>query len=299
VPPASWRAWRACVFPCSWAWPCAEAQAGSNWTRTGTLLGRAAFLGALLQLGILGNRAIGFWVRVWMEGRHVHADTPSMTAPVLGFTLRLVLWTLLLLMALDNLGVNLTALLASLGLGGVAVALAVQSILGDIFASLSIALDKPFIIGDFIIVGDCIGTVDAIGLKSTQIRSLSGELIILPNSDLLKSRIRNFKQMRERRVVFRFGVSYRTGASALERIPEEVRAIIQDQDLTRFDRAHLFEFGESALVFEVVYYVLDPDYNLYMDRQQAINLGILRALEREGIRFAHPTRILVPAGEVG
>lgn len=272
---------------------------GAGWLdlppRAGVWLGRAAFLGSLLQAGLLANRAIAFWVRTWMEERHLHAGTPAMTAPLLGFGLRLVVWTLLFLLAMDYLGVNLTAFLASLGLGGVAVALGVQSILGDIFASLSIALDKPFIIGDFIIVGDCIGTVDAIGLKSTQIRSLSGELIILPNADLLKSRIRNFKRMQERRVIFTFGVAFATGAASLERIPVTIRAIVEGLEGTRFDRAHLKEFGESALVFEVVYYVLDADYNHYMDLQQSINLGILAALEREGVGFAHPIRVLLPA----
>ena len=195
-------------------------------------------------------------------------------------------------MILDNLGFNITALVASLGIGGIAVALAVQNILGDIFASLSIALDKPFVIGDFIIVEDVLGTVEYIGLKTTRLRSLSGEQIVFSNVDLLKSRIRNYKRMFERRVVFTIGVVYQTAHATLERIPALVRSIVEQQPKTRFDRAHFKEYGDSALVFEVVYFVLDSDYNIYMDIQQAINLAIFRRFQVKGIEFAYPTRTL-------
>ena len=171
---------------------------------------------------------------------------------MLGFVGRIVLWSVVLLMILDNLGVNITALVASLGIGGIAVALAVQNILGDIFASLSIALDRPFAIGDFIVVGDVLGTVEYIGLKTTRIRSLSGEQIVFSNADLLKSRIRNYKRMTERRVVFGFGVVYQTPHDKLERIPAMVREVIEAQPKTRFDRAHFKEYGDSALAFEAV-----------------------------------------------
>lgn len=254
-----------------------------------------AMLALLVQAGLWGTKLVGWWLQETLDRRRAHPDAATMIYPVLGFMLRMVLWTLVLLLVLDSFAVNLTAFVASLGVGGIAVALAVQNILGDIFASLSIALDKPFIPQDFIIVGDVLGTVENIGLKSTQIRALSGEQIIISNNDLLKSRIRNFKRMAERRVVFSFGLTYLTPADLLELVPRQVEAIIRAQPRTRFDRAHLFQFGESALVFEVVYYVLDADYNIYMDIQQAINLALFRTLQDEGVSFAHPTRIVVPA----
>ena len=263
--------------------------------RTATGVDEAALVALLLQVGIYGNRAIGWWLRNCLARRETNPGTAAMTAPVLGFIFRLVFWTVLLLMVMASFGINLNAFLASLGVGGIAVALAVQNILGDIFASLSITLDKPFVLGDFIIVGDCLGTVDTIGLKSTQIRSLSGEVIIMSNLDLLKSRIRNFKRMSERRVLFTFGVAYGTEAGQLEKIPGFLRGIIEAQAEARFDRAHLREFGDSAMIYEVVYYVRGADYNLYMDIQQAINLALLRALQAEGIRFAHPVRQVMPA----
>jgi small-conductance mechanosensitive channel len=201
-----------------------------------------------------------------------------------------VLYVLVLLMVLDNLGVDVTALVASLGIGGVAVALAVQNILTDLFACLSISIDKPFVLGDFIIVGDLLGTVEHIGLKTTRVRSLSGEQLIFSNNDLLGSRVRNFKRMYERRVVFTFGVVYQTRHEQLRRIPDMVRAIIEARENTRFDRAHFKAYGDSSLDFEVVYYVLVPDYNIYMDIQQAINLDLFERFEKEGIGFAYPTR---------
>jgi small-conductance mechanosensitive channel len=200
---------------------------------------------------------------------------------------------------LDNLGYNVSALLAGLGIGGIAVALALQNVLGDLFASLSITLDKPFVTGDFIIVGDLLGTVSHVGLKTTRVTSLSGEQLVFSNSDLLSSRIRNFKRMSERRVVFSFGVLYQTPVSQLEEIPAIVREIVESTDTTRFDRAHFKEFGDSAYLYEVVYYVREPDYNLYMDRQQQINLELCRRFEERGIEFAYPTRTLHLASDTG
>ena len=200
----------------------------------------------------------------------------------------MVLGSLVLLPALGLLGFNLTALLASLGIGGVAVALAMQNILGDLFASLAIALDRPFEVGDFIVIDAYMGTVEFVGLKTTRVRSLSGEQIILANTDLLKSRIRNFKRMTDRRATFNLNLDYGTPPEQLERIPEGIRRIIAARGRTRFDRAHFKAFGEAGLEFEVVYYVLDPDMNLYMDLQQAINLDLHRWFRAEGISFALP-----------
>lgn len=209
----------------------------------------------------------------------------------MAFMAKLALWALILLLLLDNFGLHVTALITTLGVGGIAVALAAQSVLGDLLAAISIFLDKPFVAGDFIIFDDFLGSIRSVGLRSTRLDSLSGEQIVISNSDLLKARIRNYKQMRERRVVFRLGVRYGTPADAIARIPQTIRAAIEAQPTTRFDRAHFQGFGESSLDFETVYYVLSPDYNVYMDLQQAINLAILRSFEAEKIAFAHPIRM--------
>ncbi|HYE97733.1 MAG TPA: mechanosensitive ion channel family protein [Planctomycetota bacterium] len=244
---------------------------------------------ALLQAGLWANALLSLWVQAKLQEP---AATRSTAVVILGFGGRLAVWTVVLLLALDNVGIDITALIAGLGVGGIAVALAVQNILGDLFASVAIAFDKPFEIGDFIIVGDMMGAVEYIGLKTTRVRSLWGEQIVLPNADLLGSRIRNFKRMQERRVVFSLGITYETPVEKIAAVPAMIREIVQAQPDLRFDRAHFQKYGDSALLFEVVYNVLSPDYNLYMDRQQAINLEILRRFAREGIAFAYPTQTL-------
>ncbi len=225
-------------------------------------------------------------------------DTASlMTFTALGFLLRLALWSIVVILALDNLGIQVTALVAGLGVGGIAVALAVQNILGDLFASMSIVLDKPFVIGDFIIVDNFMGTVEHIGLKTTRLRSLSGEQLVFSNSDLLKSRVKNYKRMEERRAVFSVGVVYQTPPAKLAAVPGIIRQIIESQELARFDRSHFKEFGDFALIFESVYYVTSPVYGAYMDTQQAINLAIYRRFEEEGIEFAYPTQTVFVSRE--
>ncbi|HZW12037.1 MAG TPA: mechanosensitive ion channel family protein [Noviherbaspirillum sp.] len=226
--------------------------------------------------------------------RHREINPAGATHLMLGgLVARIFVWVLAALVMLDNLGFNITTLMASLGIGGIAVALAVQNILGDIFSSVSIALDKPFVIGDFIIVDSYMGTVEYVGMKTTRLRSLGGEQIIFSNTELLKQRIRNYKRMQERRVLFEFGIAYETPLEDVERIPEMVREIVAGSAPdTRFDRAHFKSYGESSLQFEVVYYVLDPDYNKHMDIQQRINLALLRRFREAGIGFAYPTRTL-------
>lgn len=246
----------------------------------------------LLQTAIWGNTIISFWLTRTMKRRMQEDAAGATTLAALGFISRLVLWTVIFLLALANLGIDITALVAGLGVGGIAVALALQNILGDLFASLSIVLDKPFVIGDFIIVGEYLGTVEHVGLKTTRMRSLSGEQIVFSNSDLLNSRIRNYKQMFERRVVFSVGVIYQTPYEKVAAIPSIIRQIIERQDSARFDRAHFKEYSDSSLNFESVYYVKSPDYNAYMDIQQAINLELFRRFKDEGIEFAYPTRTL-------
>lgn len=206
------------------------------------------------------------------------------------FVFNAVIWAGALLFILDNLGVNITAAVAGLGIGGIAVAMAAQQILGDLFSSFVIYFDKPFKVGDFIIVGDMMGVVEHIGVKTTHVRSLWGELLVFGNSDLTSSRIRNFKQMQERRIVFSFGVVYQTPAEKVRAIPGLVREIFAGTDKARLDRVHFKSFGASSLDFEVVYYVLSGDYNLYMDIQQQVNFKLLERFEKEGVEFAYPTQ---------
>lgn len=256
----------------------------TNW------IGIVAVMALLIQAAIWGEALISFWITRY-EKRHLEEDAAGVTMlNALSFVARVVLFSIILLLALDNLGINVTALIASLGIGGVAVALAVQNILADLFASLSIALDQPFVIGDAIVVGDYRGTVEHIGLKTTRIRSLSGEQIVLSNNDLLSSRIRNYKRMQDRRAVFSIGVTYETPYEKLVAIPSMLQEIVEAQEHIRFDRAHFKDYGDFSLNFEVAYHVLKPDYGLYMDIQQAINLAIFQRFQEEGIEFAYPTQ---------
>jgi len=207
-------------------------------------------------------------------------------------TVKVIAWGLAIIILLDNFGIKVSALIAGLGIGGVAIALAAQSILGDLFSYFSIFFDRPFEIGDFIIVGDLLGTVEHIGIKTTRVRSLGGEQLVFSNTDLTNSRVRNYKRMDKRRVVFRLGVTYETGLRELKEIPVVITNIIKGINDTVFDRAHFFSYGDFSLVFEIVYYVISSDYNKYMDVQQEINLKIKEEFEKHGIEFAYPTQTL-------
>lgn len=207
-------------------------------------------------------------------------------------TVKVIVWGLAIIVLLDNFGIKVSALIAGLGIGGVAIALAAQSILGDLFSYFSIFFDRPFKIGDFIIVGDLLGTVEHIGIKTTRVRSLGGEQLVFSNTDLTNSRVRNYKRMDRRRVVFRLGVTYETGLRELKEIPVVITNIIKGINDTVFDRAHFFSYGDFSLVFEIVYYVIGSDYNKYMDIQQEINLKIKEEFEKHGIEFAYPTQTL-------
>jgi small-conductance mechanosensitive channel len=244
----------------------------------------------LLQGAVWGNGLIAYILARMAKQRFTGDSAGTTTLTAVGFVMRLVLWTFVLILALDNLGFSITTLVAGLGIGGIAVALALQNILGDLFASLSIVLDKPFVIGDFIVVDTIQGTVDHVGLKTTRLRSLSGEEIIIANADLLKSRIRNYRKMQERRAVFTVGITYATPPEKVASLPGFLREAIMAQPEARFDRAHFKSIGESALLFEAVYFVTSPEYGVFMDVQQQINLNILRRCTEEGIVFAFPTR---------
>ena len=251
---------------------------------------KAVVLILILQGGLWASAGISFALGRTLQKRMDQDASSATTISLLGFVARLILWVIVLLLILDNLGVNITGLIAGLGIGGIAVALAVQNILGDLLASLSIVLDKPFVIGDTIVVDKLTGTIEHIGLKTTRLRSIDGEELIFSNNDLLKSRIHNYKRMQERRVVFNLGITYQTPLEKLTSVNEMVRTIIEAQPQVRFDRVHFKEYGDSSLNYEVDYFVTNPDYKMYMDVQQAINLDIFRRFREEGIEFAYPTR---------
>ena len=285
----------------------AELLSGTNWyllffvsviiglnalnlsTRWTAVISHLWFIVLALQIGLWAGRAVNIW-----HGDHLSTNpgTNPVTATLIALLAQAVVWITVFLSVLDNAGVNITALVASLGIGGVAVALAVQTVLSDLFASISIGVDKPFEVGDFIVVGggSTMGSIERIGLKSTRIRSLGGEQIICSNTELLKQTIQNFKRMNERRVVFRFNLPYRTSPDKVAMVPAIVKDIVTSNQPTRFDSAHFFNFRTAALELEVVYYVLDADYNRYMDIQQNINLNIMRKLAENDIEFALPER---------
>jgi small-conductance mechanosensitive channel len=246
----------------------------------------------LLQAGIWGVTFIASALEIYRQQALEKNRAAVTTINLIDLVSKVVLWAIIILLALDNLGVNITALVAGLGIGGIAVALALQNILGDLFASLSITFDKPFIIGDFLVISEHMGSVEHIGLKTTRVRSLSGEQLVFSNSDLLKSRIHNYGRMFERRVVSSIGVTYETPREKLKMIPTIIREAVEAQDKTRFDRSNFMNFGDYALMFETVYYVLSPDYNIYMDIQQSIYFTIHERFEQEGIEFAYPTQKL-------
>jgi small-conductance mechanosensitive channel len=249
---------------------------------------------------------VAFWqVGVWLttgvlesldrkRARTLTADRAAASSLcIIGFISRVTIWSFVLLLTLDNLGIEIKPLLAGLGIGGIAVALAAQNILGDLFASLSIALDRPFVVGDALGVDDLSGTVEYIGVKSTRLRSVSGEQIVITNSNLLASRIRNHTRLAERRVVLTISAAPDTTRDKLQRTPGVLKGLVEAQKDTRFDRAHFSRIGPTSFDFELVYFVTLPDYNRHMDIQQAIQLGIIEAFERESIAFAYPAQRLV------
>ena len=243
-----------------------------------------------LQLGVWLDRAIAGGVRIWsmrLQGR----QNATMAAGIV-FIARLVIWATVVLLILSNWGFHVGAVVAGLGVGGIAAALAVQGILSDLFAGLSMYFDRPFDIGDFVVVADLRGTVTKIGLRTTRLQSLDGEEIVMPNGELVKSRIKNFARMQERRVVLAFGVQYGTAPEKLEKARTLVTEIICREELARLDRGHFKGFGPTSLEFEFVYFVLSPDYTVFMDLQQRVSFALYRAFSEAEILFAFPTQTL-------
>lgn len=249
-------------------------------------------IGMLLQVGLWATGALAAWLAI--RRRHQLAQSPGDVAmtDLLRVLLAGFVWIVIVLMMLDNIGINVTTLIAGLGIGGVAVALAAQNVLADLFASLAIALDRPFRVGDSIVIDDFTGTVERVGLKTTRLRSLSGEQLVFSNADLLSSRIRNFGHMSERRVAFSIALTYRTRPTDLRRIPAIVQAVVGAEPMVRFDRGCFSRYGESAVVFDIVYHVLSPDAKVHTDVQHRINLALYERFAAEGIEFAYPTQML-------
>jgi small-conductance mechanosensitive channel len=253
----------------------------------------------LLQIGLWAGRA----VRFYLELKELERGADRVFAgslDIINFVARILIWTLLILVALDNLGVNITALVAGLGVGGVAVALALQNILGDLFASLSIALDKPFMVGDSLTIDTFVGRVEHIGIKTTRLRSDSGEQIILSNADVLKSRVRNFGRQEEQRILVTIRATFDTPAEKLKALPILLEKIVREQAVVRFERCHLRTLAESSFLFELSYFVQQPAVNSVLDIQQAVNFRIIEELRQLGVEFAYPAQqVLVASLKTG
>lgn len=266
---------------------------GSIWLslpeEIGVYLRTIVIFAVWIQIGIWVNEFINNYIDI-RNNRNVGSEEKT-TMNALKTVLRIVLWSIIFIMLVDNIpGVQITALITSLGIGGIAIGLAVQNILGDLFASLSISLDKPFVIGDLIQVDNFFGTVEKIGLKSTRLRSVSGEQLIFSNSDLLNSRIHNFKRLERRRNVINLGVLYQTTPEQLRKIPEIIHSIFSELEGITLDRVHLVDFGDFSINFEFVYWVENADFKFHMDKKQSILLAIFEKFIEYDIEFAYPTQ---------
>jgi small-conductance mechanosensitive channel len=245
----------------------------------------------LLSARIVVDYAIKALLRRSTQADGSVDETINTSTGVLRVVGMFVLCTIIVLFALDNLGVAVTPLLTGLGIGGIAIALAAQNILGDLFASFIIIFDKPFVVGDFIIVGDKMGTVEKIGIKTTRVRALSGEQLIFGNASLLGSTVQNFKRMNERRVLATYGVTYDTPADKLRELPAVIKAAVERHELARFDRCHFKQFGAFSLDFELVYWVKSPDFMAHTTIQHALNIELLERFTAMGVEFAFPTQV--------
>jgi small-conductance mechanosensitive channel len=260
------------------------------------------WIGVVLSVAMMVQ--IGLWLSLFLNMLIVgYASRHSAGQGALANAVSLVrvlvevaVWSIVLLVVFSTLGINVTAMVAGLGIGGIAIGLAAQGIFADLFSSLAIVFDRPFVQGDFVVFGDKAGTVENVGIKSTRLRALTGEQLVLSNANLLSQTIHNYQKLRERRILFGFGVTYQTPYALMRQIPLCVRKIVSEIESARFDRCHFKALGDSALEFEVVYFVLDADYNRYMDIQQTINLELMRQFEDMGIEFAYPTQTLFFAG---
>ena len=254
--------------------------------------GHIAKLVFLWQVAVWGSAGIAFWVKHHLRARTSMTERGGVAMiNAIGIAAKVVLWILVIITAFHSiLSIDVTPWITGLGVSGIAVALAVQNILGDLLAALAIVFDKPFDVGDTIGVDSITGTVEHIGLKTTRIRSITGEQVIIGNGDMLKSRLRNFRRMYQRRALFNLDVTFDTPPATLAKLPKIIEQIVNAQPGVKFDRSHVASFGESAIRIETVYYVLDPDYKKYMDVQQSVNLAVFERFGLEGVKFAFPSR---------
>jgi small-conductance mechanosensitive channel len=264
--------------------------------RAAVVLRGILVIASLLQAGVWGNGIIAFFADRYTRLKTGGDVASRATVYAIGYGARIALWIIIVVTGLGFFDIKATGLLTSLGIGGVAVALAAQNVLGDLFAAVAIVLDRPFVVGDSIAIDGAEGDVEQIGLKTTRIRSVNGEQIVIANNDLLKSRIRNYGRMLQRRSAFHLDIAQDTPPASVAMIPEIIKSIIEKQEHTRFERCHFLSFTESALRIEVVYFVLEREYRRYADIQQAVNLEILRRFAAEHITFAFPSRTIVVRG---
>ena len=245
----------------------------------------------ITQVGFWADGLVSYYIKKKSRNEQFRSGSRVTQLKAIGLLVKFVVWVIVIIFIISNLGFNVTTLITGLGIGGIAIALALQNVLGDVIASLSIIFDKPFEVGDYIAVGDLSGDVVDIGLKTTRVKSLSGEELIFANNDLLSSRLKNYRKMRERRIVFSLGMVYETPYEKLEKIPELIKEIIIAEPNTRFDRAHFLSYGDFSLDYQIVYFVLSSNYTEYMNAQHNINLAIFKKFAEEGIEFAYPTHV--------
>lgn len=234
---------------------------------------------------------IDYLIEIYFKKNNIN-ETKQRSLKWIVVTAKIIMTGLMLIILMDNLGIKISTLVAGLGIGGVAVAFASQAILGDLFSFFVIMFDRPFEIGDFIIVDDLMGTVEHVGIKTTRVRSLGGEELIFSNTSLTNARVRNYKRMERRRIVFKLGVTYQTSFENMKEIPEIIKKTVSSENEVLFDRAHFSSYGDFALIYEIVYIVLNSDYNKYMDIQQSINFKIKEEFDKRKIDFAYPTQTL-------
>ena len=265
-------------------------------TMLGYIITGVVFFAIVWQAIEVATKLIDFFTRRFVEkdedGDGKVDPNSAMASNLITLMAKIVLWSLGLLFVLSNLGIEITSLIAGLGVGGVAVAFALQGILSDLFASFSIYFDKPFRIGDYIVVGGDDGVVEKIGIKTTRLRTLQGEELVVSNNELTTARVQNFKKMQERRIVTEFGITYETPHEKVEQIPGIVRRIFEHLEGGRIDRIHFTTFGDSALIFELVYHVESPDYVQYLDIQEQFNFELMQRFSENGIDFAYPTQTI-------
>ena len=250
-------------------------------------------IAVITQLGFWADGIVSYYVKKKSRDEAFKTGSKVTQLKAVGLLVKFIVWVIVAIFIISNLGFNVTTLITGLGIGGIAIALALQNVLGDVIASLSIIFDKPFEVGDFIAVDNLSGDVVDIGLKTTRVKSLSGEQLIFSNNDLLNSRIKNYKRMKERRIQFTLGVIYETPYETLEKIPDYLKEIITNEPNTRFDRAHFYSYGDFSLNYQIVYFVLTPNYTEYMNAQHNINLAVFKKFSEEGIEFAYPTQTVL------